>query len=97
MVLLGVCAFGLPYMPGNPPFPMPTGTWLHSLLTSHLLLSWLGSVASLGLVLDSLRRPRSFALQVIECYGAENLHLEATTTTAFDTETSDRLLCLAGG
>ena len=38
MVLPGVCAFGLPYMPGNPPFPMPKN-WHLAPLTAHVALA----------------------------------------------------------
>ena len=38
MVLLGVCAFCLPYMPGNPPFLMPK-IWHLAPLSAHVALA----------------------------------------------------------
>ena len=38
MVLLGVCAFCLPYMPGNPPFLM-LENWHLAQLTAHVALA----------------------------------------------------------
>ena len=38
MVLLGVFAFCLPYMPGNPPFPM-LENWHLAQLTAHVALA----------------------------------------------------------
>ena len=81
MVLLGVCAFCLPYMPGNPPFLMlKTGTWLNALLTSHLLLSCLCSMASLRLGLDSFLAKGRLRYRSSNAKVPKNLHLGATTT-----------------
>ena len=38
MVPLGVCAFCLPYMPGNPPFSM-LENWHLAQLTAHVALA----------------------------------------------------------
>ena len=56
MVLLGVCTFFLPYMPGNHPF-LELESWFLALLTTHVALAPLlprKHYWSLALGLDSL-------------------------------------------
>ena len=80
MALLGVCAFCLPYMPGNPPFPMPN--WHLAPLTAHVALASLLALKR-SFVEAGPRQfvsPKVVCVMVIKCYGVENLHLGAPTS-----------------
>ena len=82
MVLLVVCAFFLPYMPGNPPF-LTLEYWHLALLTAHVTLApllLLKHCWSLRLGLDSLLAKGRLHYRSSNAMAPKYLHLGATTT-----------------